>query len=535
MPSYAVVTRTVAYDRHHEAIQDVLKLIPTSYNSLYVCIQRHLPYKKRGTADHAAYVHNLVQIMNYVPVLQKQIMTLLVEHLVRVDSLIQIEMDELDDDVEFDTYNMNFDDDYQSEVDSDMEDLGGESGESGEDGDMNGDDSDVDSDYGRDDDDDEEQDEERPKEMTTKQQRKVRSMVRKLDSMMSLVLSHVAKKQGSDERHDMYNVLLESFDRTVIKTLKSRYTQFLIFYMCSMDTHFSDHFLEHLLQLITDPMRPSVNRIAAAAYVSSYVARAKFMEPAAIQKTVAVLCSYCEQLLDHYEVKYGIDDVSQTVNAERYEIFYATLQAVMYIFCFRWRDLTVQDDSLDALIDDNDQPMNATSSNGTASTVSDGKIADTSDEMDYSTLQFGSGDKKWCHGLRNMPRLVMNRLYPLKVCSVPVVRQFAKISHETSFMYIYSIMEKNKDMLIAGVNLDAMNDLGVKNLLHTVQTFFPFDPYKLESSRKYIDGIYFEWIADDDDDEDESDDEDEDEEDEENMSAGMMAMSISPSPTSHYL
>ncbi|ORX60624.1 RNA polymerase I-specific transcription initiation factor RRN3 [Hesseltinella vesiculosa] len=531
MPSYAVATRTVAYDRHHEAIQDILKLIPTSYNSLYVCIQRHLPYKKRGTADHASYVRNLIQVMTYVPVLQKQIMTLLVEHLVRVDTLIQVEMDDLDEDVEFVTYSMNFDDDYESEVDSEAEDLAEDQGD-----DMNGNDSDLDSDYGADEDENSEKG-----ELSTKQQKKVRSMVRKLDSMMYLVLGHLAAKQSPDARNDMYSILLDTFDRTIIKTLKSRYTQFLMFYLCSMDGHFSDSFLEHLLQLIMDPLRPNVHRIAAAAYVSSYVARAKFMEPTTIQRTVGTLCGFCEQLLDQYEVKYGTDDVAHAVNAERHEVFYASLQAVMYIFCFRWRDLTLHDDSLDALIDD-DEPTGAMSLTnapafpgaqlidahlGTSNTTS---IPDT----DYSSLQFGSGDKKWCHGLRNMPRLIMNKLYPLKVCSLPVVRQFAKISHETNFMYIYSILEKSKDLLITGVNLDSVNDTGARNLLHTVQTFFPFDPYKLESSRKYIDSIYFEWIAEDDD-EDDSDEEEDDEEEEDNMSAGMMAMSISPSPTSHYL
>jgi RNA polymerase I-specific transcription initiation factor RRN3 len=92
-------------------------------------------------------------------------------------------------------------------------------------------------------------------------------------------------------------------------------------------------------------------------------------------------------------------------------------------------------------------------------------------------------------------------------------------------MYIYPVLEKNKDIFVPG--------LGGSNLMQTVQSFFPFDPYKLEASRTYIDNIYFEWIAEDDE-EDDSDSEEEEEEEEDEVTNGMMAMSISPTPT-HFL
>lgn len=47
-----------------------------------------------------------------------------------------------------------------------------------------------------------------------------------------------------------------------------------------------------------------------------------------------------------------------------------------------------------------------------------------------------------------------------------------------------------------------------------LNTFFPFDPYKLPRSGSYIQGVYREWSSvaiDDDEDEDDDDDEDEEE------------------------
>ena len=76
-----------------------------------------------------------------------------------------------------------------------------------------------------------------------------------------------------------------------------------------------------------------------------------------------------------------------------------------------------------------------------------------------------------------------------------------------------------------------------------LNTFFPFDPYRLPKSGEYIQGIYREWseVAVDEEEEEEEDDEDEDEDsgipvvkrldiDSDDMGLGVSleAMSISP-------
>ncbi|CAO3588718.1 unnamed protein product [Absidia cylindrospora] len=512
LPPYNTTTRSTTYIRHHEALQEIMALIPTASNSLYICIQRHLPFKQKSTAHQAAYVKNIIDIMNYVPVLRKQIMTLLVDHLVKIDSHIQIELDDLEEDVEFDTYNMNFDEDYASDASSDEDD---DSSDSEDDIDKVGN-SDIDSDFG-DSDDDEQQ-----KQPQSKQMRQVRSMVRRLDSMMQLIFNHFNTPTKEFRTDEMYAILLDSFDRTVLKTIRSRYTQFLLFYFCSLDSQYASHFLDHLFQHVTDPLRPNVTRIAAAAYISSYVARAKFMPPEAIQHAMAKLCHYCEDLVDQYEAIHltSITTTNETTpSVDRNEVFYASMQAIMYIFCFRWRDLVLPD------ADDDDDDL-----------VMEGVNDNKPPQQPLSPLL--ENNKKWSRGLRNIPRLLTTRLYPLKVCSTPVVRQFVKIAHHANFMYLYPLLEKNKDMLLSGVNVNATSATGARHLLHTVQTFFPFDPYKLEGSKKFIDGIYFEWIPEDaddsdsDSDHDSSDQEEDDDDDSDAMSAGMTAMSISPSPNS---
>ncbi|GAN08251.1 RNA polymerase I-specific transcription initiation factor RRN3 [Mucor ambiguus] len=490
LPEGTTITRTASYDRCHEALQCILRLIPTGANSLFVSLVRFMPHKRFNTAEQAAYIKNILYVSEYVPMLRKQILGLVIDQMVQIDAQIQIELDEMDEDVEFDVYDLNFDDDYNSEQSEDeVDDDDFDDGE----GDMS-DDASIDSQISHDDTD----------RKDSIQQ--IKNMVRKLDAMMSLAFQYFSKCAQSasvDVQNEIFYSLVDIFDRAVLKTLKSRYTQFLLFYFCSLNVNvYSDYFLEHLIHHITDPLKPNVTRVAAAAYIQSYVARAKFLDPSTIQKVILTLSVWCDNYVNQYE--------SQVVSLDctKHDVFYAVVQATMYIFCFRWRDLVIDNDL--QIEDDMEEDM----------------ISEEHRHLTHPESGFGNGaSRTWCVGLRNLPRLVMSKFNPLKLCAPAVVRQFAKLSRNTHFMYVYPVLEKNREVFVPG--------LGSATLLQTVQTFFPFDPYKLDGSRSYVDGIYFEWIAEDDED-DESDDEEDEETEDEDVTSGMMAMSISPSPT-HYL
>ncbi|KAF9430444.1 hypothetical protein BGZ94_006792 [Podila epigama] len=331
----------------------------------------------------------------------------------------------------------------------------------------------------------------------------------------------------------------------------------------SLASQFSDYFLGCLCRQIMDKSQSQIMRIAAAAYLSSYVARAKYLDVRQVGMVVDMLGNFALQFVQQ------IDTGSHVVpDAERYAVFYATVQALLYIFCFRWKILVVGGVTQAAPKDDFD---------------SAGMIVGTMDSPSTGSTAAAATARQWHSGLAPLQRIVTSRLNPLKMCSENVVKQFARISNNLNFMYIYPILEQNKKIFVPrtqNYNANSGNSSSNGNaysvgqngggngnganggvLPHELETFFPFDPYRLRQSARFMNGLYQDWENDDDDDDEDEEDEEEgdyeeeededelqyigrhsgpEEEDDEDaeedleMSKSIMAMSISPSPA-HFL
>ncbi|THV08235.1 RNA polymerase I-specific transcription initiation factor RRN3 [Dendrothele bispora CBS 962.96] len=313
-----------------------------------------------------------------------------------------------------------------------------------------------------------------------------------------------------------FHALLSIFDRTILRTFKSRYTQFLLFWYTSLDPEYADIFQGMLVDRAlfqptntTETPTPVVTRAAAASYLGSFVSRAQFVDREGTRRVVSVLCQWLQVHLD------GVDNVlaanggnvnlanmsasTASVLGAQNTVFYAVSQALFLIFCFRWRDLLENEENLDEGID--------------------------SDFFGAST-KFGANSrkgKKWMKELDVVQRVVNSVLNPLKVCSPNVAMQFARVAQATDFIYCYTILESNRrSEYTASSGTDAgsrqssihLAVLG-EGLNNELNTFFPFDPYKLPKSGTYIQDVYRDWTSVAIDDEDEEDEEEEEEEEEE--------------------
>jgi RNA polymerase I-specific transcription initiation factor RRN3 len=89
-----------------------------------------------------------------------------------------------------------------------------------------------------------------------------------------------------------------------------------------------------------------------------------------------------------------------------------------------------------------------------------------------------------------------------------VVQQFARVSNSTGFVYCFSVVESNRRSDLAGTTTPALQcstrlkidpthaKLSRDPALEVdLNAFFPFDPYKLPLSHKYVDDVYRDWAS----------------------------------------
>jgi RNA polymerase I-specific transcription initiation factor RRN3 len=151
----------------------------------------------------------------------------------------------------------------------------------------------------------------------------------------------VSPRRGRELRRSQFITLLSIFDRTILRTFKSRYTQFLIFWYSSLDPEFTDMFQGMLVsRALFEDTQPMVTRAAAASYIASFVSRARFVGEDSVKRVVGLLC---DSLETHLDLCAAMGDAFDPL-AAHHSLFYAIAQAVFLIFCFRWRDLQVDDE-----------------------------------------------------------------------------------------------------------------------------------------------------------------------------------------------
>lgn len=85
MPENVIVTRSITYQRAHNAIRYVLSLIPTSATELVAVLAETFPHKRFNVAEQATYVNNLLEILDYSPILRKQVLGLAIERIILID------------------------------------------------------------------------------------------------------------------------------------------------------------------------------------------------------------------------------------------------------------------------------------------------------------------------------------------------------------------------------------------------------------------------------------------------------------------
>ncbi|GAC74558.1 RNA polymerase I transcription factor [Moesziomyces antarcticus T-34] len=566
--SASTLKRKQVYERVHVLIRSLLSVVPTLPGVLGPLLVQFMPHKMVHRSDQLVYVRNILHVSEYCAELSEAILGAVVDRAIQLDVEIQVELDEFDDD-EAEELGLDFEDPFEQALD-DIED-----GESSDDDDDDSDDGDFADNLSDLSDENYDQgiateEQKRTQEDLQRSMRRIRESVAKLDAIMIALFEHLRKldaqyvaganslsflatsaspMDADTNRRNLFHTMLSIFARNILPTFRSRHVQFLLFWFNSLDAEFSDYFLGVLLEkslysrrvALSDKEEPAVIRSAAAGYVASFVSRASYVDGATTRVVLYNLCAFMDAHIDESS-RSDTEAGAAPPGASAHAVFYSVVQAAFYIFCFRWRELKISHDEHEGGVGDMDYQDADEIGGGMHSSVG-------------SLAQLGA--ESWCDGLTSLQRAVTSRLNPLKYCSANVVKQFARIAQHTGFLYCYSIIEANHRSVRSNRSNPVSRSTSLNRLqlessgsatpmsqdgsergtprpegasspqkeakraaasvttASVLESFFPFDPYKLESSASFIEPLYREWadVAPDEDGADSSEEEDDDEAD----------------------
>ncbi|EPS29634.1 hypothetical protein PDE_04584 [Penicillium oxalicum 114-2] len=458
LPGYSEVPASEIYARVHMALRHIIRLIPAGSGALSPVLSHSFPYEADPAKSYVAYTRNLIQIIDYAPELQSDILALITEKLVKIDVQIQVDLEEFEDEIG-ETLLHGVSPDAEEELDEDDEDDASVVSE-------------------------DETDENR-------RVAEIKDNIYKVDGMIDILFefynSSFTRGTLADKRNSL-DLIISHFQSIILPTYKSRHSQFLLFHFSQLHPDLLTKMTTCFSDLIFGKVQSGIIRQSAAAYLASFIARGAHIPSSVVRQTFNEMTS---QLVGMHE-KY--DATCRGPDLRRYGSFYATAQAVLYIFCFRWRDLTTA-----SIAGDSPQQV---------------------DELEPSQIAFPP------HVKESLSKVIYSRLNPLKICSPGIVNEFARIAHHFQLLYVYPLIEKNKRLRISAFRSISTGLVQMEreiragdHLGYQLDAYFPFDPYQLPRSRRWLEGDYVEWrgipgLDKDDDDSDSDTDNDDDDDDE---------------------
>lgn len=355
----------------HQTIALILDLVPSSTSVLLDILEHNFPHKRLDVETHRCYLSNILQVASYCEALKSSILALAIKNILQIDVEIKIEsLDEEDEDeIQFDM-----------EI-TDAADMG-----------------------------------------------------TKLDALMDILFTFIFRESQRSEKHreQMFFMLMQLFDTFILKTHKSKYVQFLLFYVCAMDINYTHAFVRYLLEKVMDVSNHPLTRSTCAAYLGSFLARSTLVPTQLVQEPL--------QIMSRWALQYGTQNRDTMPDAEVHGLFYSVCQAVFYVVCFKYQQLALRTPEGAAFLD--------------------------SLELDA---------------------IIQSRLNPLRLCASTVVTEFLKVAADLCGLLpsARAVLERNKRVVLATKSV-----FGNANQL---DSFFPFDPYLLRHSSKHISAIYQTW------------------------------------------
>ncbi|KAK0260040.1 DNA independent RNA polymerase I transcription factor [Friedmanniomyces endolithicus] len=447
LPGEIPVPRPTMFKRVHRAVQSLLRQVPSATAALTRVLKSEFPDDLATSRSYLQYQKHLLRVVEYLPELKAEILAVLTQRLVSIDVQVQQDLEDLEDEAE------------ESLLQQKPRPKTAQSG------------------LGDSDDSDEESVSESEETMTGAEQRvrELRLKVAKMDGTMDLLFEYYTPLVQSGlraELNDAYHQLLAHFE-TFILPNRTRHAQFLVFHFSQTLPEHGNLFARQCLHAIFETGRSLSLRVHACAYLASFVARGSHLPTALVREIFAGLSQELESMRKRYE------PTCRGPDKRSYSVYYAVAQAMLYIFCFRWRDLLLG-----------------------AEVPEDGD-----EDLSEEDLVAEGRELAWLPGMKeSMQKSIHSRLNPLKVCSPAITGEFARLALHVRFLYVFSILESNKRVRLGNVwaarSSGPLSEIGRRETAMDrklgeahlqLEAYFPFDPYHLPRSKRWVEGDYNEW------------------------------------------
>ena len=449
-----IVRQPAIQKRVLNAIQYLTKLIPLASGTLAQIISKKLQYDFAKPEERVIYNRNFLDLIEFIPELKSHILEGITCELVKLDITVQDDLDDVDDELAEEL--LKAVSSSQTLV-AEASQLSLKSAKQEADEDEDGDDIST-----SDESDEEDEDSLDPEALRRK---KTRDAVRQVDALMDMLFAFYNKSATSsalEVRDRTIQELTQHFDNIILPSYRSRHSQFLIFHFAQISPVTVDGFVTSCISTLLDKNQPPIVRQSAAAYMAGFVGRGAHVSPTVVRDCYSLLCDEVDDLREQF------DPACHGPDLKRYNTFYAMFQALMYIFCFRWRDLAIP--------------------------VSDDDDEDSADEAEME-YHFPDSIRRTIIGA------VHSNLNPLRVCTPGIVEQFAKITHALNFIYLFSKIASNKNVRLYFTRVtndnmainSAERDLSWVGEDGMMEGYFPYDPYQLPLSKKWVEGDYVQW------------------------------------------
>ncbi|KAJ3295089.1 hypothetical protein HK104_003021 [Borealophlyctis nickersoniae] len=450
------------FDRIHAILSSIVRIIPTGPTFMLPLLAENFPHKREELSVQVHYVRNIFRILEYAPVLRDKALALIIDRVLQIDVDIQIELEEMDEEVWEDVQRAVFNADAGGNPDTHIHPLPSHTPLF----DANGralpteleSDSDDDIDFDSDD-----------EEGISPVAIEIKPTVEKLDAMLRLVLQFLKDyrvKRPDEDLQELFAGLLDVFDAAVLSTHRMRCAQFIWFYAASLHVDFPGYFVTALVRRGLDDQTPDMIRVSAIAYLGSFLARFVCVDLPFVRDVLGLLNNWAGQYVDQYED-------GKAADPERHGPFYAVVQAVVYVFCFRWEKLLEREDG---------------------------------------TVMRG----RWPAELVGFHRVLTSaKFMPLKICSRSICEEFNRLTRTQEIFNYFQYMDgptvlsrhasstslksqdTTSDANIPPAPASPTNGHGTSGAttrtVERLEAFFPFDPLPLPASKRFIEHIYMEW------------------------------------------